>query len=113
MSVQTQEAMNHHGTAHGSKIRWQCCFQAAWCSINVHSLQELAEKLAEPLQRTISAKFFTGAVVQQAAAAAQGSSAAAIAPAELAKQLAEARQAASASVKVNIDLVCPVELQLN
>ncbi|KAK9864148.1 hypothetical protein WJX84_001573 [Apatococcus fuscideae] len=69
--------------------------------------QELAEKLAEPLQQRISTKFFTGAMALQTAASQATSEqhmpppAAAAVPAhtELAQQLAEARQAAAASMQ--------------
>ena len=74
---------------------------------NGNGLQELAEKLAEPLQQRISTKFFTGAMAHQIASEAADEGAAdarAAAPGtahtELAQQLAEARQAAAASVQV-------------
>ena len=69
-------------------------------------VQELAEKLAEPLQQRISTKFFTGAMALNASEPVTekpgGASAAVQGPAhtELAQQLAEARQAAAASVQV-------------
>ena len=76
-------------------------------------MQELAEHLAEPLQQSISLKFFAGAPqlaalqhapvpTGQPAADSQMPAANAAPPAALARQLAEARQAAADSVKVRI-----------
>lgn len=89
----------------GSWSQGSCGFSSHW-NLEIE-LQELAEKLAEPLQQRISTKFFTGAMALQNApeaadegAAAAGAAAPATAHTELAQQLAEARQAAAASVQV-------------